>query len=333
MSSKIMGMVWDYDLDHAQQLVLLAMADHADHAGNNVYPSIGYLAWKTGYSARQVQRVINKLVELGAVECLTMRGKPTSAPHHYKVTLENLPLKKDYQQKVRQNVTPDKMSPQGDIAMSGGGRHSHVIQTISNPSDNLNTVAATPLLSQPNGNSKTPPKVKPPKATKPRQETPESVLFKAIDHCFFNDAGYRNLIVWGILNGRSKQGVDGIIKAECERQHKTRDQLDYNALSLMVPKFKASLPIDERTGQPIELRDPLKFCVRWEGWRNTTNIVDCPPRLDYDPNCPHRFDEHPCDKGTIYLIDEKGNPYREPCECNVSLRHLKPIEAQKGKTP
>lgn len=61
MSAKIMGKVWDLELPHNQLLVLLALADHADHEGNNVFPSLGLIAWKTGYSEQQVRRVLKAL--------------------------------------------------------------------------------------------------------------------------------------------------------------------------------------------------------------------------------------------------------------------------------
>jgi hypothetical protein len=65
MSAKASGRVWDLDLPHNKRLVLLAMADHADHDGRNIYPSTDLIAWKTGYSFRQVQRVIDTLIADG----------------------------------------------------------------------------------------------------------------------------------------------------------------------------------------------------------------------------------------------------------------------------
>ena len=61
MSVRVMSQVWDLKLPHASKFVLLAMADHADHDGNNVYPSVRTVALKTGYSVRQVQRIITAL--------------------------------------------------------------------------------------------------------------------------------------------------------------------------------------------------------------------------------------------------------------------------------
>jgi hypothetical protein len=101
MSVKMMGQIWELDVPHAQMLVLLAMADHADHEGGNIYPSMGLVAWKTGYSERQVQRVVRELIQAGAlVKVADAAGR---RPATYRMELSNLPRKSAY--------TPDKMSP------------------------------------------------------------------------------------------------------------------------------------------------------------------------------------------------------------------------------
>ncbi len=61
MSAKISGLVWELELPREEKYVLLCLADHADHDGNNVYPSIGLIAWKTDYSERRVQELMRKL--------------------------------------------------------------------------------------------------------------------------------------------------------------------------------------------------------------------------------------------------------------------------------
>lgn len=83
-----MGMVWDLALGHAEQNVLLALADHADHDGSRVFPSLGYIGWRLGYSKRQVRRIVAKLRdELHLIE------KVADARDHrateYRLTLEN----------------------------------------------------------------------------------------------------------------------------------------------------------------------------------------------------------------------------------------------------
>ena len=60
MSIKIMSQIWELDLPHNAQSVFLALADHADDDGY-CYPSVGRLAWKTGYGVRQVQRTLKEL--------------------------------------------------------------------------------------------------------------------------------------------------------------------------------------------------------------------------------------------------------------------------------
>jgi hypothetical protein len=52
VSAKQTGLVRELDLPHNEAWLLMAMADHADHSGRNVYPGVSLLAWKTGYTVR-----------------------------------------------------------------------------------------------------------------------------------------------------------------------------------------------------------------------------------------------------------------------------------------
>ena len=65
MSAKISGLVWELQLPREEKYVLLCLADHADHEGNNVYPSIGLIAWKSDYSERRVQELMRRLERRG----------------------------------------------------------------------------------------------------------------------------------------------------------------------------------------------------------------------------------------------------------------------------
>lgn len=62
-----MGRVYEVELSHGQQAVLLAMADHGDDDGSKVFPSVNKIAWKTGYKRRHVQRMIGELRESGVL--------------------------------------------------------------------------------------------------------------------------------------------------------------------------------------------------------------------------------------------------------------------------
>ncbi len=106
MSAKILGQVWDLQLTAAKQLIMLALADHADHNGDNAYPSIDLIAWKTGYSERQVRRILKALVKDKILLQVSRPGR-TSV---YSIRLENGVKKLPYTKSIGQNDTPDKMT-------------------------------------------------------------------------------------------------------------------------------------------------------------------------------------------------------------------------------
>jgi len=132
MSAKIVGQIWDLDIPHAQAWVLMALADHADHEGNNVRPSVGLIAWKTNYSDRQVRRIMAELRECGILKVVR---EGVGQVKEYAICLENVPRKAArFSDNTGQNVTPDKMSPltqlcqpTPDTAMSG--------RTVNEPSN------------------------------------------------------------------------------------------------------------------------------------------------------------------------------------------------------
>lgn len=93
MSAKHMGQVFDLALSHSQAWVLLAMADHADHLGERIWPSVALLAWKTGYCERQVQTILGQLRALGVIEFVQKATGRPGQTNHYRLTLERGPLK------------------------------------------------------------------------------------------------------------------------------------------------------------------------------------------------------------------------------------------------
>lgn len=127
MSAKIMGLVWDLKLSPAERIVLLAMADHADHDGDNIWPSIGRLAWKTDYSERQVKRIIKDLRDAGIL--VVTQGATPSTPNHYRINLAAGIQKEAYKTGKNKNKRGDILTPRkrgdiltpGDIAMSPPG--------------------------------------------------------------------------------------------------------------------------------------------------------------------------------------------------------------------
>ena len=110
MSVKIMGLVWDLELPQSEKFVLLAYADHADHNGDNMFPSVALVAKKTGYSERSVQRTTRSLEEKGF---LVANGKGPKGTNKWKYGRGD---KLSGVTNETAGVTP--VSPGGDIAMS-----------------------------------------------------------------------------------------------------------------------------------------------------------------------------------------------------------------------
>ena len=150
MSIRIMTQVWELDLPHNTQSILLALADHADDDGF-CYPSVGRLAWKTGYGVRQVQRTLKELRDQGlAIATGSLAGgryntvvykldpgagrrKPAFEPKSQRQTLaeikgvilspfsETPEIKGDTQDVQRVSFETERVSPEsqkGDTAMS-----------------------------------------------------------------------------------------------------------------------------------------------------------------------------------------------------------------------
>lgn len=99
----MLGQVWELRLPRNQKNVLLALADHADHNGENAFPGVELLAWKTDYSERQVQAILREL-EAGADEAEDGRAGPVIEPMGpttggrgyataYRLLLDNAPRK------------------------------------------------------------------------------------------------------------------------------------------------------------------------------------------------------------------------------------------------
>jgi len=87
MSVKAMAWAWEQPITANQKLVLLALADHADHKGI-CWPGLTGIAEKTGISRRQVQRLITQLEDAR----LVTRSKRISAERGYERTLYTLTM-------------------------------------------------------------------------------------------------------------------------------------------------------------------------------------------------------------------------------------------------
>ncbi len=101
MSITLMSRVWECALAPNLTLVLLAMADIARDDGSRCYPSVAFLAWKCGYSRRQIQNIIRQLRDMNILLVVNhdLGGRGSDGRGHsteYLIRLAYVPLKLPY---------------------------------------------------------------------------------------------------------------------------------------------------------------------------------------------------------------------------------------------
>jgi hypothetical protein len=126
MSAKITGQVWDLDIPRMDAWILFAMADHAQHDGTHVFPSQALIAWKTGYSIRQVRRVQDSLKHR---KILIPEGSGYRGVQHYRLDFSQVPLKPPF-------VTRDTMSSEDKMSSV---KKTHVNKLLRTSADKMST--------------------------------------------------------------------------------------------------------------------------------------------------------------------------------------------------
>ncbi|MFW6198811.1 MAG: helix-turn-helix domain-containing protein [Acidobacteriota bacterium] len=119
MSVKLMGEVWGLELDHNKQVVLLALADHADDDGRNAYPGVDRLAWKTGYHERTVRRVLTSLEKEGLLEVEGDKRGGRGRTTMYRLRLEKGVKKPPFEAR-KGDKSPGKRSRKGGRSPGNG---------------------------------------------------------------------------------------------------------------------------------------------------------------------------------------------------------------------
>lgn len=121
MSVEQMGLVWKHQFDHAEQAVMLALADHAHDDGTEIRPGVARIAWKTGYSERQVQRILTKLRDDMEILVMTRKGDGRGNPNVYRIDWTKGVKKAPFTPKKKgdiEAVKGDISEKKGDIAAS-----------------------------------------------------------------------------------------------------------------------------------------------------------------------------------------------------------------------
>lgn len=110
MAAKIVGAVWELDLSQADAWVLMALADHADHEGV-VFAGQELLAWKTGYSERQVRRILDSLEEKRILIPQNI-GRGRGVVQGYRIETQGAPRKAPLNKRTK---CPVKAAQKADI--------------------------------------------------------------------------------------------------------------------------------------------------------------------------------------------------------------------------
>jgi biotin operon repressor len=115
MSGLLAGKVWHSRLPAVLKPLAACLADEGNNQGKNIFPSIGYLAWKLGISPRSVQRRMAELRQLGVIcEVSKKRFGRISIPNYY-FDVSKLPHRKSWSE-TRQGDSDDVTSVSGDAS-------------------------------------------------------------------------------------------------------------------------------------------------------------------------------------------------------------------------
>ena len=138
MSVHIMGLIWNCELEQNVKYILLAYADHADHEGRSIYPSDALVAWKTGYSERQVIRIRLALIEK---KIMLRDGTSPFRTQMYRIDVDALP-KRDAFQGPKRGRPATKTDPESTELPENGQNIGDMVSPIyEKTGDNL-----TPIL-------------------------------------------------------------------------------------------------------------------------------------------------------------------------------------------
>jgi hypothetical protein len=112
MSIRLMTGVWDLDLEFNKAWVLMALADSAHDDGTRCFPGVERIAYKTGYSKRQVRRVLQGLRDDGLIEPVAFLGGGRGRATEYELHLEKGDKKAPFvKEDISERVTPRDVNP------------------------------------------------------------------------------------------------------------------------------------------------------------------------------------------------------------------------------
>jgi hypothetical protein len=151
MSGKLMGQVYGLVLTRSERDVLLALADHADDDGRNARPGVGFIAWKTELSTRQVERSLLSLRKKSIIARISGGGNGRATL--YRIDLSQAVHKTPYAPKAPSRSSDTIMSDDShDTMMSDDRGSSDIIVSddshdISAPSSDISAPSSDIMVS------------------------------------------------------------------------------------------------------------------------------------------------------------------------------------------
>lgn len=105
MSIKIMDWVFDHSKSQGlERLILLVIADHCNHAGEDAFPRISVIARRANVSERTVVRKLNDLVAIGELEVVKRAG----TSNLYKIVIPGLESSQEFTKPNQGSTTKTK---------------------------------------------------------------------------------------------------------------------------------------------------------------------------------------------------------------------------------
>ena len=115
MSVRQSELAWQLDLSSNRKFILLELADHADPDGRHVFPSQEFIARRTGYSVRQVRRILHELEGLGLIIAVAHRKGGRGMATEYELHLDPSTNEKAVKMSGFKDIKPDIHDKTGEI--------------------------------------------------------------------------------------------------------------------------------------------------------------------------------------------------------------------------
>lgn len=208
MSGKVSGQVWDLDLDELVEqaraaggfgedggpiekqpllVMLLALADHADHEGRNVRPGVDLLVWKTGLSERRVRGLLSVLRVLKLLVAVRYLGGGRGHTTEYRLDFKHAPHKAVREKPAATDSVSDKPCQETTKTLPGAA------QTLSRGAERVQPEALNPVTpGTPTGNRHKEPSKEPSEPARARaaaQVQPIEFTCPLGPHTFVGDYG------------------------------------------------------------------------------------------------------------------------------------------------